>query len=52
MIVYPGDGSWQRIIDDGLCPRCEVALDEKGRCNSCSWLWKPRPVEENEEDEA
>jgi len=37
-MITQGDGSFQKAIDNGLCPRCEAAVDyheEIVTCNVC-----------------
>ena len=37
-MIILGDGSFQKAIDNGLCPRCEAAVDyheEIVTCNVC-----------------
>jgi predicted amidophosphoribosyltransferase len=37
-MITLGDGSFQKAIDNGLCPRCEAAVDyheEIVTCNVC-----------------
>lgn len=41
-MIMEGDGSWAKIIDNGLCPRCVMALHgPENQCNQCGWIWNP-----------
>ena len=39
-MIIQGDGSWAKIIRDGLCPRCNVGLQgSNNQCKQCGWIW-------------
>ena len=41
-MIMQGDGSWAKIINEGLCPRCIMSLHgENNQCNQCGWIWNP-----------
>ena len=63
-MIVEGDGSWQKLIDYGRCPRCESALNQiakpfaKRECAACgmtiidnnaeSYKIKDKPNQESE----
>jgi len=63
-LIVEGDGSWQKLIDYGRCPRCESALNQiakpfaKRECAACgmtiidnnseSYKIKDKPNQESE----
>lgn len=49
-MIEQGDGSMQRLIDDGSCPKCHAAMDIPGRCKSCGLEIADGYTEEGDED--